>query len=97
MPGPDASITLALSALPFTTGDARVTHYRIDDTHSNAYAEWKRLGSPIAPNRQQYAPLETAGRLSRLDAPPTVRVARRATERTLALPRQTVSLLLIEW
>ncbi|MEO8334529.1 MAG: beta-xylosidase [bacterium] len=97
VPGPDASITLALSALPFTTGNARVTHYRIDDTHSNAYAEWKRLGSPTAPNRQQYARLETAGQLSRLDALPTVRVERGATELTLALPRQAVSLLIIEW
>ncbi|MDB4892940.1 MAG: glycoside hydrolase family 39, partial [Gemmatimonadetes bacterium] len=97
VPGPDASIKLVLSALPFMTGDARVTHYRIDDKHSNAYAEWKRLGSPIAPNRQQYAQLEAAGQLARLDAPPTARVERGATELILTLPRQAVSLLLIEW
>jgi len=97
LPGPDANIKLALSALPFTTGDARVTQYRIDDTHSNAYAEWKRMGSPIAPNRQQYTQLEAAGKLAQLELSPTTRVERGTTELTITLPRQAVSLLIIEW
>jgi xylan 1,4-beta-xylosidase len=71
--GADASIKLALSALPFTTGDARVTHYRIDDMHNNACAEWKRPGSP------------------------TVGIDRGSAELTFSLPRQAVSLLVVEW
>lgn len=97
VPGPDAGVQRTVAGLPLTAGAARLTHYRIDDSHSNAYAEWKRLGSPIAPTRQQYAQLEAAGRLGRLDAPTTTRVERGTAAFAVALPRQAVSLLLLEW
>jgi xylan 1,4-beta-xylosidase len=74
-----------------------VTHSRIDDTRSNAYAAWKRMGSPIAPSRQQYGELEAASRLALLEEPRSAS----ATDGTLALmfvlPRQAVSLVVIEW
>ena len=44
VPGADARIELAIAGLP--RGTPRLTHYRIDDGHSNAYAAWQRLGSP---------------------------------------------------
>jgi len=97
VPGPDANVQLDLAGLPLAAGDVRLTHYRIDDTHSNAYAEWKRLGSPLAPNRQQYDRLEAAGQLARLDAPSTTRVEKGATTLSFALPRQAVSLIVVEW
>ena len=97
VPGPDASVQLTLTGLPFPAGDARFTQYSIDNTHSNAYAEWKRLGSPIAPTQTQYAQLEAAGHLGRVDAPATIRVERGAAQFAFTLPRQAVSLLLIEW
>jgi xylan 1,4-beta-xylosidase len=97
VPGPDASVQLTVNGLPIAAGDARLTHYRIDDTHSNAYAEWKRMGSPIAPTRPQYARLESAGQLGRLDGPSSVRIADHAAAITFALPRQGVSLIVIEW
>jgi xylan 1,4-beta-xylosidase len=97
VPGPDAAVNLTVSGLPSGLGDARLTHYRIDDRHSNAYAAWKRLGSPIAPNEDQYAQLEQAGRLERLDQPASLRVEEGQATRHFALPRQAVSLLLLEW
>jgi xylan 1,4-beta-xylosidase len=97
MPGPDANVRLALTGLPASVGEARVTHYRIDDTHSNAYAEWKRMGSPIAPTRQQYAQLEAASQLQRMAAPAIARLDNQPAAITFALPRQAVSLLLVEW
>ena len=96
VPGADASVQLVLNGLPRIEG-ARVTHYRIDDTHSNAYAEWKRMGSPIAPTRPQYAQLEAAGRLARFDAPTTVHVENGTASLAFGLPRQAVSLLVVEW
>ena len=96
VPGADASVQLVLNGLPRIEG-ARVTHYRIDDTHSNAYAEWKRMGSPIAPTRPQYAQLEAAGRLARFDAPTTVHVEKGTASLAFGLPRQAVSLLVVEW
>jgi xylan 1,4-beta-xylosidase len=95
--GPDADVRLTLAGLPLGTGTARLTHYRVDDRHGNAYAEWKRLGSPIAPTRAQYAQLEAAGRLARFDAPATAPVAGGEAALAFALPRQGVSLLVLEW
>ena len=75
----------------------RVTHYRIDDTHSNAYAEWKRMGSPIAPTRPQYARLEAAGQLGQLGDRVALRVENGQGTLAFALPRQAVSLIVLEW
>ncbi len=94
--GPDAAITLDLAGLPFNGNDVKVTHYRIDETHSNAYAEWKRLGSPIAPTRPQYDKLLAAGQLGRLDDPAPLRIENGKATLTFALPRQAVSLVVIE-
>jgi len=109
LPGPDADVQLTVNGLPPGVDRARLTHYRIDDTHSNAYAEWKRMGSPIAPTRPQYIRLEAAGQLERIDEPASVRVVDHQTKiiRVLrpqtfsainfALPRQGVSMIVIEW
>jgi xylan 1,4-beta-xylosidase len=97
VPGPDASVQLSLAGLPTAVDGARLTHYRIDDSHSNAYAEWKRMGSPIAPTRPQYDALEAAGTLGQLDAPSRVHVVDRTATIDFSLPRQGVSLIVIEW
>ena len=96
MSGPDAGVTLTIAGLPGAASGARVTHYRIDETHSNAYGEWKRMGSPIAPNDAQYARLLEASKLATI-----VQAAARGTgggsELTFSLPRQGVSLLVLDW
>src|SRR5262249_9564522 len=69
LPGPEAAVELRVGGLPVPSGDARVTHFRIDDGHSNAYAAWKRMGSPIAPNADQYKELQAVSRLTPLDPP----------------------------
>jgi xylan 1,4-beta-xylosidase len=97
VPGPDAAVDLAVDGLPAALGEAKLAHYRIDDHHSNAYAAWKRMGSPIAPGRDQYAELERASRLALLEAPAKARVERGALRLRFALPRQAVSLVTIEW
>ena len=97
LPGPDAAVDLALLALPLASGEARMQHYRIDETHSNSYGAWKRMGSPIAPNEEQYAQLEAAGKLARIDAPATLRVDKGQARLQFALPRQAVSLVVLEW
>src|SRR5947207_1735967 len=53
--GPDAAVELSVSGLPLARGEARLQHYRIDETHSNSFAAWKRIGSPLAPDEKQYA------------------------------------------
>jgi len=97
LPGADAAVQITVSGLPVAGDGARLTHYRVDETHSNAYAEWKRMGSPIAPTRPQYLRLEAAGQLGRIDGPASVRVAEHQATINFALPRQGVSLIVIEW
>jgi xylan 1,4-beta-xylosidase len=97
LPGPDAAVTLTLAGLPAEAARARITHYRIDADHSNAFTAWQRLGAPAQPTPAQYAALERAAELATIEAPvPTPDPAGRA-ELRLTLPRQAVSLLLLEW
>jgi xylan 1,4-beta-xylosidase len=97
VPGPDAAVDLTVSGLPPAAAEARLSHYRIDENHSNAYAAWKRMGSPAAPTREQYRQLEQAGQLAQLGT--TSAASTRNGQFTLAfsLPRQAISLLVIEW
>jgi xylan 1,4-beta-xylosidase len=90
-------VTLSLAGLPSAAGAARVTHYRIDETHSNAYGAWRRMGSPIAPNEAQYATLLEASRLASIEQAGASSVAGGAPELRFALPRQGVSLLVLDW
>ena len=98
LPGPDAAVQLALEHLPAAAADARLAHYRIDESHSNAYTIWKQIGSPTAPNDAEYARLVAAGKLAKLDdGQPTVPIADGKATLSFALPRQGVSLLILEW
>ena len=97
VPGPEAAVELTATGLGAASGPATLTHYRIDGQHSNAYAAWQRLGSPIAPNEKQYAELEQAGKLAQLAAPEPVHLENGTATLKFTLPRQAVSLLVMEW
>jgi xylan 1,4-beta-xylosidase len=96
LPGPDAEVELALNGLPWPDGEVRLQHFRIDAGHSNAFAEWQRIGSPPQPSPEQYAQLEKAGQLTSLGVPQTVRFESGGTTVRFKLPRQAVSLLVFE-
>jgi xylan 1,4-beta-xylosidase len=96
VPGPDAAIELALDNLPLADGAATLTHYRIDADHSNSFEEWKRMGSPMQPTPEQYTQLEKAGKLAKLGDPEKIHVQNGKAMVHLKLPRQAVSLLVIE-
>jgi xylan 1,4-beta-xylosidase len=55
------------------------------------------MGSPIAPDERQYAQLEEAGQLAATSSPAAVRVEDGRASLAFALPRQAVSLLVLEW
>lgn len=95
LPGPDASIRLRLRRLPraFAQG-AVLTHYRIDAGHSNSFAAWRAMGSPLAPTNEQRATLIAAAKLATVDAKPTRLPARGgSTDLAFNLPRQGVTLI----
>jgi xylan 1,4-beta-xylosidase len=86
-----------MAGLPVAANGARVAHYRIDETHSNAYGAWRRMGSPIAPNEKQYADLIEASKLASIDEAGAIKVSAGRGELRFALPRQGVSLLVLDW
>lgn len=97
VPGPAADVKIELSSLPYISGDAMLTRYRIDETHSNAYTVWLRMGSPQSPSAAQYAALERAGQLATIDPPQAVKVDGSRATLSTSLPRQAVELLVLSW
>jgi xylan 1,4-beta-xylosidase len=92
VPGPGANVELSLGGVP--AGPLRVTHYRIDAAHSNAFEAWKKMGSPAKPTPAQYAAIEDVSQLAQLSPPSTIDGA---GAHRFELPRQAVSLLVFEW
>ena len=97
VPGPAADVSLAIEGLGVTRKGASLQHYRIDTEHSNAYAVWQRMGSPESPSPAQYTQLEKASELASLTGPSRVDVADGRATLAFTLPRQAVSLLVVEW
>lgn len=97
IPGPDARVHVDVKNLPlsFARG-ARLIHYRIDRDHSNSYAAWQAMGSPIAPNERQRAELLKAARLSIIDnATLPLAISHGKASLDFNLPRQGVSLIVL--
>jgi xylan 1,4-beta-xylosidase len=76
---------------------ALVEHYRIDETHSNAYTVWTKMGSPQQPTPEQYKVLEATGQLQPLTSPEWRTAVNQKLDLAFELPRQAVSLLRITW
>jgi xylan 1,4-beta-xylosidase len=94
--GPAAQVGLAINGLAPRSRTATISHYRVDETHSNSYAAWRRLGSPIVLNEDQYALVEKAGKLILMNAAREVEVRRGAATLSFLLPRQGVSLVVLD-
>jgi xylan 1,4-beta-xylosidase len=92
---PAAGIDLTIDGAP--SGDATLTHTRVDQDHSNSYEAWKSMGSPQAPTPAQYAQLERAGKLQALRPPERIRVENGTARLSFSLPRQGVSLLILKY
>jgi xylan 1,4-beta-xylosidase len=95
--GPAADVELAITALPLQARQLRVQHFRIDETHSNSFTAWQKMGSPQKPSAEQVRDLERAGQLAALHEPRVIDVKNRRASLRFALPRQAVSLVVLEW
>jgi xylan 1,4-beta-xylosidase len=95
--GPDAAVSLKIPGLHIANGQAKVTHYRVDETHGNSYTLWKALGSPQKPTPEQYSDLEGAGnKLASLGPDTTTTIVDHTATLDFTLPRQGVSLLVLD-
>jgi xylan 1,4-beta-xylosidase len=74
-----------------------LTDYRIDGTHSNAYAAWKALGSPQHPSASEQTALEAAGQLQLLESPRWLAAEKGVADIQFSMPSESVSLLQLTW
>jgi xylan 1,4-beta-xylosidase len=96
-PADASEVTVRVNGLPAGQKKVLLTHYRIDDRHSNAYTVWKEMGSPQAPTSEQYARLKASGGLELLESPRWVDVDAGTIVIHTSLPRQGTSLLHVTW
>jgi xylan 1,4-beta-xylosidase len=61
VPATEAHVRLEIAGVPCTATRVLVRHYRIDESHSNAWTAWKGMGSPQHPTPEQYVRLEAPG------------------------------------
>lgn len=94
--GPTAPVTIHIKNIP--AKKVLLQQFLIDEEHSNAYAVWKKMGSPQSVTDEQYKTLEKAGKLQSLGTPQPLSVTD-GGEATVsfALPRHAVSLLRLNW
>jgi xylan 1,4-beta-xylosidase len=92
LPGADAAISLKIKGFPEPFA---ATLWRVDGSHANAFAAWKAMGSPQAPNATQYQELEKA---SELVAQELQLSAQRRNDSSfeITLPRQGVALVVLQ-
>ncbi len=94
---PAAHVALQAAGLPRDVTRVSLRHYRIDQTHSNAFTAWKQAGSPQNPSPEQKAALEAAGQLQMLGSPQWVTLQKGAMDLNFDLPIQGLSLIEISW
>jgi xylan 1,4-beta-xylosidase len=93
LPGPEAAVRLTINGIKGRHART-ATLWRVDESHANAFAAWKRMGSPLTPNATQYQELEKASELvpEVLQSQPA---SRGAIQLELTLPRQGVALVVL--
>jgi xylan 1,4-beta-xylosidase len=90
----EVEITLEAENLLFQN-EVVVTHYRIDNEHSNAYAEWVRQGKPMYPIPEQRATILAHSGLEMLEPPQKVALNEGKPSLNFRLPMHAVSLVCI--
>lgn len=87
-------IDLVIDHLPIE-GKVNIEHFRIDATHSNAYAEWERQGKPNYPTAGQREAIIARSGLEYCEAPASELVHEGHLVRSFQLPTHGISLLKI--
>jgi len=93
--GAAEAISVSIDNIPAKT--ITLTHYRIDNEHSNSYEVWKKMGSPQNPTNSQIAVLQKAGQLQTIGNVQKLNTNANNLTLNISLPRQGVSLLKIDW
>jgi xylan 1,4-beta-xylosidase len=96
-PAPSTATSLIVQGITAGVNRVQLNQYRIDDTHSNAYALWQQMGSPQHPDAQQFAQLQAAGQLQLRTSPEWLEAHDGTLEISSEMPRQGVALFQLIW
>src|SRR4029077_3421290 len=89
-------VTVTVNNLPAALAGKEifVTHFRVDETHSNPYSVWTNQGSPTNPSEEQWRAMRQAQHLALLQPVSRATVGSTYTA-TFTMPRQAGSLLVV--
>jgi xylan 1,4-beta-xylosidase len=93
----NADVQVTVTGIPVGVKKVLLEHYRIDQSHSNSYTVWQKMGSPQSPTAEQYAQLKAAGQLELLTSPEWLDVSNGKVTIATSLPRQATSLMHLKW
>ena len=90
------SVTVTVSNLPASLSGKElfVTHFGVDETHSNPYSVWAGQGKPTAPSETQWQAMRKAQHLALLE-PVTKMAVTTSYTTTFTMPRQAGSLIIL--
>ena len=94
---PATPTNVTISGIPPDVHRVLLEHYRLDDTHSNAYTVWLAMGSPQHPSTKQYSDLQTASQLQLITSPDWLDVTNGQVKVATEMPRQGTSLMHLKW
>jgi xylan 1,4-beta-xylosidase len=97
IPAAGATVQVTIAGIPIGVHKVLLQHYRIDETHSNSYTVWKKMGSPQSPTADQYAKLKDRGQLELFTSPEWLDVTDGKVTIATSLPRQATSLMHLKW
>lgn len=93
---PSTSVELQVQGC-HSSGKVLVTRYQVDNTFSNSFSEWLKMGKPQNPDSIQLEKLVKSSRLQQVCSPQWLKVTNGKIRLELNLPRQGVSLVCLEW
>ena len=97
VPAAASPIDMTVDGLPADAKHVVLEHFRIDQTHSNAFTTWKEMGSPESLSPEQREKLERDAQLQMADSPRSMVVENGKVHLQFALPRQGISLVRLRW
>ena len=92
----DREIKKVQLSVTLPSGSYKLTHYRIDENHSNAYTIWKKMGRPYNPNEAQLKQIKDRQGLELLEAEKVIKVKNNKATIPVEMPHHSVSLLVFE-
>ncbi len=90
-------VTINMSNLPATLANKElfVTHFRVDETHSNPYSVWTSQGKPTNPTEAQWQAMKAQQHLALLQPVSKATVTTTYAVPSFAIPRQAGSLIIL--